>query len=79
MESVSTILMIKKLEKQLTTSSQTRMKIFLDEFSVWNMSSDLKMRKSFMVAYLYDTRRFNKHKTRARRNRKRSNTRNFFS
>ena len=48
--------MIKKLEKQLTTSSQTRMKIFLDEFSVWNMSSDLKMRKSFMVAYLYDTR-----------------------
>ena len=37
-------------------SSQTRMKIFFDESRVWNMSSDLKMRKSFMVGYLYDTR-----------------------
>ena len=37
-------------------SSQTRMKFFFDESRVWNMSSDLKMRKSFMVGYLYDTR-----------------------
>ena len=37
-------------------SSQTRMKIFFDESRVWNMSSDLKMRKSFMLGYLYDTR-----------------------
>ena len=36
----------KKLKKQLTMSSQTRMKIFLDEYRVWNMGSDLKMRKS---------------------------------
>ena len=30
-------------------SSKTRMKSFLDESRVWNMTSDLKMRKSFMV------------------------------
>ena len=36
----------KKLKKQLTMSSQTRMKNFLDEYRVWNMGSDLKMRKS---------------------------------
>ena len=56
MESVSTILMIKNLKRQLTMSLQTRMNIFFDESRVWNMSSDLKMRKSFMVGYLYDTR-----------------------
>ena len=39
----------KKLKKQLTMSSKTRMKSFLDESRVWNMTSDLKMRKSFMV------------------------------
>ena len=33
-------------------SSQTRMKIFLDESRVWNMSSDLNMRKSFVIGYL---------------------------
>ena len=37
-------------------SSQTRMKFFFDESRVWNMSSDLKLRKSFMVGSLYDTR-----------------------
>ena len=42
----------KKLKKQLTMSSQTRMKIFLDESRVWNMSSDLNMRKSFVIGYL---------------------------
>ena len=36
----------KKLKKWLTMSSQTRMNFFLDESRVWNMSSDLKMRKS---------------------------------
>ena len=39
----------KKLKKQLTMSSQTRMKIFLDEYRVWNMGSDLKMRKSLWL------------------------------
>ena len=37
-------------------SSETRMKFFLDESRFWNMSSDLKMRKPFMIGYLYDTK-----------------------
>ena len=39
----------KKLKKQLIMSSKTRMKSFLDESRVGNMTSDLKKRKSFMV------------------------------
>ena len=46
----------KKLKKQLTMSSKTRIKSVLDEYRVWNMTSDLKMRKFFMIGYLYDTR-----------------------
>ena len=43
---------MKIFQCMITTSTSSN----LEQSRVWNMSSDLKMRKSFIIGYLYDTK-----------------------